>query len=132
MNPDLRWKMFAALGCGAFVMCLYAVWKTWLYFDISGDTTGTTIFGSVALCLLLVAGLHWYMAAGFKIGQIDLVTGSLTEATLQRGDRVIMATARIQFVRNLDADNLNLTRHEKYVFFVCAYRPWVCKEAQFQ
>ena len=77
MSPDSRWKLFSALGCGAFAMGLYAVWKTLLYFNDSGDMTGSAIFGCVGVCLLLVAGLHWYMAAGFKIGRVDLVTGSL-------------------------------------------------------
>lgn len=50
MNPNTRWKVFAALGGGAFALGLYAVWKTWLYFNTSADMTGAAIFGCVALC----------------------------------------------------------------------------------
>lgn len=132
MNPDTRWKVFAALGIGAFALGIYAVWKTWLYFNASADTTGAAIFGGVALCLLLVAGLHWYMAAGFKFGRLDLVTGSMSAATLQQGNRAVIAAAKVQFVRKLDAHNASLTANDRYVFFICSYRPWVCKEADFQ
>ncbi|WP_442808984.1 hypothetical protein [Trinickia soli] len=132
MSLDSRWKVFAALGTGAFALGLYALWNTLLYMSISGDATGTTFFGCAAFCLLLVAGLHWYMAAGFKYGALDLVTGTLVAATLQQGSRVVVSATRIQFIRKLDADNLTLTPENRYVFFVCAYRPWVCKEAQFQ
>lgn len=132
MKPDIRWKVFTALGCGAFVLGLYTVWKTWRYFNASADTTGAVIFACVATCLLLVAGLHWYMAAGFKLGRLDLVTGSMSAATLQQGRRAVVASAKVQFVRKLDADNLSLAANERYVFFVCSYRPWVCKEDDFQ
>ena len=130
MSLDSRWKVFAALGAGAFALGLYALWKTLLYMRISADAMGTTIFGCVVLCLWLVAGLHWYMAAGFRCGALDLVTGTLAAATLQQGGRVVVSATRIQFVRRLDADIL--TPENRYVFFVCAYRPWVCKETRFQ
>ena len=132
MKAESHWKIFAALGAGAFAFSLYAFWKTLLYFNTSEDTTGVAILGCAALSLLLVAGLHWYMAAGFKFGQLDLVTGTLAAATLHQGSRVVMATTKVQFVRKLDADNLSLTPNDRYVFVICAYRPWVCKEAQFQ
>jgi hypothetical protein len=120
------------LGAGAFVLALYATWKTLLYFKTSSDTTGTAIFACVALCLLFVAGLHWYMAAGFKAGQLDLATGSMAAATLKKGNRVVIDSQRVQFVRRLDADDSSLTANDRYVFFVCANRPWVCRESQFQ
>jgi hypothetical protein len=72
------------------------------------------------------------MAAGFKLGRLDLVTGSMAAATLQQRHRAVIVASRIQFVRKLDADNANLTADDRDVFFICAYRPWVCKEALFQ
>jgi hypothetical protein len=129
---DSRWKVFAALGGGALVLSLYAMWKTLLYFNASGDTAGSAIFACIALCLLLVTGLQWYMAAGFKMGRLDLVTSSLAAATLLRGNRIVMETTRVQFLRKLDTDDVSLTPNDRYVFFICAFRPWVCKEAQFQ
>lgn len=132
MSPETRWKVFAGLGGGAFALALYAIWKTWLYFEASSDTTGAAIFACVALCLLLVAGVHWYMAAGFKVGQLDLAIGSIAAATLKQGNRVVIDSKRVQFVRRLDTDDASLTANERYVFFICANRPWVCKESQFQ
>ncbi|WP_124450005.1 hypothetical protein [Paucibacter sp. KBW04] len=132
MNPDTRWKVFAGLGTGAFTFALYAIWKTLLYFKTSSDTTGAAIFGCVAVCLLLVAGLHWYMAVGFKVGQLDLATGSMAAATLQKGNRVVIDSQKVQFVRRLDTDDSSLAANDRYVFFICANRPWVCKESQFQ
>lgn len=132
MKAELRGQLFAVLGIGAFALSLYLFWKAALYFKTSNDTTGVAVLGCAALSLLVVAGLHWYMAAGFKFGQVDLVTGTVTAATLQQGHRAVAARAKIQFVRKLDADNASLTAEERYVFFICAYRPWVCKEARFQ
>lgn len=132
MSPSTRWKVFAALGGGGFALSVYAARQTVRYFAESGDTTGTIIFGGAAIFLLLVAGLHWYMAAGLKFGLLDRVTGSMDDATLEQDRRAVVASAKIQFVRKLDADNANLTPAERYVFFICSYRPWVCKEVDFQ
>lgn len=132
MNPDTRWKVLAALGAGALALGLYATWKTLLYFNASTDAAGVAIFGSVALGLFMVAGLHWFMAAGFKLGRLDLVTGSIASATLHQGSRAVITAAKVQFLRRLDTDNASLSADDRYVFFICAYRPWVCKEADFQ
>lgn len=132
MNPDTRWKVLAALGAGALALGLYTMWKTLLYFNASTDTTGAAILGCVALGLFLVACLHWYMAAGFKLGRLDLVTGSMASATLQRGHHAVVSAAKVQFVRKLDTDDASLSADDRYVFFICSYRPWVCKEVDFQ
>ena len=61
------------------------------------------------------------MAAEFKFGRLDLVTGVLVAAILRQGSLVVMPAARAQFVRKLDTDNLGQTLDDRYVFFICGY-----------
>ena len=131
MNPTARWRALAALGGGAFSLGLYATWQTLRYFADSEDAMGALIFGCAAFGLLLTAGAHWYMAAGFKFGRLDLVAGSMAAVTLRQGHRTVIASAKVQFVRKLDADNASLAPDDRYVFLICSYRPWVCKEVDF-
>ncbi|WP_156920100.1 hypothetical protein [Comamonas composti] len=128
----MHWKISAAVGSGGFAFFLYFAWKSWIYFNTIGDITGFTILGVSALIFLLAAGFHWYMAVGFKVGRLNLVTGSLSSATLWRGDSIVIATTKIQFIRKLNVDNLNLAEDKRFVFFLSSYRPWVCTEKNFQ
>lgn len=132
MSAKVRWKVLAVFGAGAFALALYSMWKALAHHRTSGDVLGTVIFGCAALGLLLTAGLHWYMAAAFRFGEVDLVTGSLSAATLRRGNRVVLSETTVQFVRRLEADDVSVAPNDRYVFFISAYRPWVCREAQFK
>lgn len=131
MKIEFRWKMFALLSAGAFALSIYSFWKTVLYFNSSSDVAGSAFFGFTALILLIVAGLHLYMAAGYKGGRLDYVTGSMENATLKQGNHIVLDKAKIQFHRFVDRDNSSVEPNERFVFLVCAYRPWVCKESHF-
>ncbi len=119
------------MGLAATVLGGYAVRQSMLYVSLTGDLFGGGVFGLAGVGLWVVAVAHFYMAAGYRFGRVEFVTGSLSSATLRTKSKVIAEGVSINFLRKPDADDLNATPDNRYVFFISGWRPWVCPESGF-
>jgi hypothetical protein len=126
-----RWKWYAGFGVGSFVFGAYLARRTLLYLWATGDPRGAIIFGLSSLGLFVVGVLHLYMAAGIRFGRVDAVTGTREAATLRRGGQIVAEACQIRLVRDLYYDDPSVEPANRYLFFICGYRPWVCAQASF-
>jgi hypothetical protein len=131
MNPKCSSNIYAVFGLASLLLGAYTIQKTLEYSVTTGDMVGAGVFGLAGVILMVVSVVHFYMAIGYKFGQLERVTGSLQSATLKSEKSVIAEAVKIRFLRKPDADNLNATPENRYVFFISGWRPWVCPESGF-
>lgn len=131
MKPESRSNAYALMGIAALVLGGYAFRQTIRYVGISGDTLGAGLFGLAGIGLVTVAVAHIYMAAGYRFGRLESVTGSLNTATLRTRSGVVAESVRIRLLRKPDAGNSGSKTNHHFVFFIGNCRPWVCPESSF-
>jgi hypothetical protein len=131
LKSATRW--YAVAGIGGFLLGSYIDWDSFPYLHIrtTGDAGWAAGIWLISLCLYIAGGLNFYMAVGMRFGRVDSVTGLQEAATLQSGGHIVVAACKIQFVRRLEEDDLSVELANRYVFFICSYRPWVCPQATF-
>jgi hypothetical protein len=131
MKPESRSTVYALMGVGSIVLGGYTLRQAVTCLRMSGDSFGAALLGLAGIGLVLVAAAHLYMAAGYRFGRLDAVTGSGSTATLWTRSGMVANGVRISLVRKPDADNLSAKSVNRYVFFVGDWKPWVCPESEF-
>lgn len=95
-------------------------------------SSGLVLTLTMAVVFILVGAVHFYTSYGFRFGKVDEVVGSLDSAIFRRSGRNVREGVRIQLVRVLGADDLNLTDDSRRVLFISGWLPWVCQLSRFQ
>jgi hypothetical protein len=131
MKPESRSNIYAVMGIASLLLGGYALRQALRYIGMTSDSVGASIFALAGVSLLVVAIVHFYMATGYRFGQLEAVTGSLNCATLMNRSGVIAEGVRIRFLGKPDEDNLSTAPNSRYVFFVSGWRPWVCPVSGF-
>jgi len=116
MNNVRRGRICFSLGA---VGLLLAAYMAYLEFQPQARRDSATMYLLLAIGIsaVLAAGLNLYVAFGFYFGWVDAVVGAGDSASLIRGNTIVRENVRIQLVRRMDQDDLNLTDEERPVFF---------------
>lgn len=131
MKPETRSNTYALMGLASTLLGGYALRQAMTYVGMTDDSVGAGVFGLAGISLLAAGVAHFYMAAGYRLGRLEAVTGNLSSATLKAKSGVVAEAVRIRFLRKPDADNASAEPAERYVFFVSEWKPWVCPESGF-